>query len=219
MGFRYGALFDMDGVIIDNAGYHILAFEEWCREGNIPFDREGFVSGLFGKQNGDIFYALTGEEMAPHEVTEQGDYKEAIYRKAYAGNVRLLDGITEFLSDLKAKGFGLALATSGPPENVAFILDETCTSSLFDAVVTCRDTSRGKPDPEVFILAADRLGLSPEMCVVFEDSIAGAKAARASGAALIGVATGQAHLDHASMMIRDFREITTDDVLAILSGG
>lgn len=217
MGFRYGALFDMDGVLIDNAEYHILAFEEWCREKGIAFDRELFTTKLFGKQNGDIFLALTGVEMSPEDVVSEGDYKEAIYRRIYADNVKLLDGIPGFLADLKAEGFGLAVATSGPPENAALVLEMGGITSVFDAIVTCRDTSRGKPDPEVFILAANRLGLSTDKCVVFEDSKAGAKAAQASGAALIGVTTGHRDLDHASMMIGDFREISAADVIELLA--
>lgn len=218
MGYRYGALFDMDGVLVDNADFHIKAFQEWCNEKGIPFDEDFFRSKLFGKQNSDIFRALTGRDIPPDEIEKEGNYKEQIYRHLYKGNIRPIDGLLEFLQSLKSEGFGIALATSGPPENVDLTLGEIGAKNLFDAIVTCEDTPKGKPDPEVFLIAAEKLGLQPEKCAVFEDSPAGAEAAHAAGMALIGIATEHLQLENAALMTKDYRSITPEDIInAIVS--
>lgn len=219
MGFRYGALFDMDGVLVDNARFHVLTFEEWCKGRGVPFDREHFEKHLFGKQNKDIFRVLLGVEFTPDELDREDRYKEALYRDLYAAHVRPLEGLIAFMEDLKSHGFGLAVATSGPPENVDLVLRKTGAVGLFDAVVTSVDVTRGKPDPQVFLLAAERLGLSPTQCVVFEDSVAGAQAAISSGATLIGVTTGRPHLDGSATMIDDFTQITVPEAMALVERG
>lgn len=216
MGYRYGALFDMDGVIVDNAEYHVLAFEEWCREKGTPFDREYFDRNLFGKQNRDIFKHFLGFEYSPEQLAIEDERKEVLYRRVYGEHLRPVDGLIELLHGLKSNGFGIAVATSGPPENVDFVLGGIGAGELFDAVVTNRDATKGKPDPQVSLLAADRLGLDPSGCVVFEDSCAGAQAAISAGAALIGVSTGHPHLAGSALMIRDFTEIEADAVRRVI---
>ncbi|MHB0999854.1 MAG: HAD family hydrolase [Armatimonadota bacterium] len=216
MSFKYGAIFDMDGVIIDNSDFHVLAFEEWCREKDAPFDRDYFEKHLFGKQNRDIFIALTGTELSPDDLKFEEDNKEALYRKVYADHRKPVDGLIPFLRDLKENGFGLAIATSGPPENVAFILEGVGAEGLFDAAVTCKEVTVGKPNPQVFLLAAEKLGIPPEMCAVFEDSVPGAQAAVASGSVLVGVSTGHSHLDNAAVMVADFTEISAEKVADLI---
>lgn len=216
MGFRYGALFDMDGVVVDNADFHIIAFEEWSKEKNVPFDKAYFEENLFGKQNRDIFRYLLGRELEAEELRIEDEHKEELYRKSYANHIKPVRGLIEFLKDLKTKGFGLAIATSGPPKNVRLVLDGVGADDLFDAIVTSFDITKGKPDPQVFLVAAQKLGLPPEQCAVFEDSPAGARAATTSGAVLVGVSTGHPQLEGASAMISDFTQITADQVAKLI---
>lgn len=218
MSFKYGVLFDMDGVIVDNSEFHLKAFQEWCNESGMSFDREFFEKHLFGRQNRDIFQALLGRELHPDEVAKEGGRKEALYRKVYADHVKEVDGLVEFLKELKEYGFGVAVATSGPPENVEFVSEKIGGAELFDTVITSREVKVGKPNPQVFLTAAESLGLTPEQCVVFEDSKAGAQAAVASGSALIGVSTSHAQLTGAARMISDFTEITAEQVLELIAG-
>ena len=216
MRFEFGALFDMDGVIVDNSKYHVLAYEKWCEERSVDFDRPYFEKHLFGKQNHDILRTLLGRELHPGELEVEDTYKEGLYRKVYADHRQPVSGLIEFIKDLKRSSFGLAVATSGPPENVEFILNGIGAEGLFDEVVTNKEVKKGKPNPQVFLLAAEKLGLPPQRCVVFEDSMVGAQAAAASGAALIGVATGREQLDHAARMIKNFTEITAAQVARII---
>jgi len=216
MKFRYGALFDMDGVIVDNSEYHALAFEEWGREKGIALDHEYFNKHLFGKQSRDIFITLLGHELSKEELEVEDERKEFLYRQLYAEHIKPLNGLLDFLAALKESGFGLALATSGPPANVEFAIEAIGAQGLFDAFVTSQDVTKGKPDPQVFLVAASRLDLNPAQCVVFEDSVAGGKAAITSGATLIGVATGRPQLDGAARMISDFSEITANEVIEII---
>ncbi|HEY3297576.1 MAG TPA: HAD family phosphatase [Armatimonadota bacterium] len=216
MQYRYGALFDMDGVIVDSATYHILAFEEWCREKNAPFDLEHFRKHSFGRQNRDIFRDLLGRELSPEELKAEDEHKEDLFRQVYSGHVEPLKGLIHFLAELRASGFGIAVATSGPPANVEFTLEAIGAKDAFDAVITSREVKQGKPNPQVFLTAAEALGLAPKQCAVFEDSRAGAQAAVASGALLIGVATGHSDLNGAAKMIEDFTQITAADVARLI---
>jgi beta-phosphoglucomutase len=216
MSFKYGALFDMDGVIVDNSDFHIKAFEVWSNEKGIPFDKEFFKAKLFGQQNADIFKALTGKEMSEDEVEKEGEYKESIYRRLYANSITPLNGLIDFLKDLKGEKFGLSIATSGPNENVELVTKGIGAAECFDAKTTANDTKKGKPNPEVFLLAAKKLGIPPERCVVFEDSPAGAKAAKNAGCALVGVSTTHSQLDEASFMIADFTAVTAKDIMDLI---
>jgi HAD superfamily hydrolase (TIGR01509 family) len=216
MRVQYGALFDMDGVIVDSAAYHELAFEEWCREKGVPLDLEHFRKHTFGKQSRDIFRELLGRELSPDELQIEDDRKESLYRRLYTGHVEPVKGLRELLKDLKASGFGLAVATSGPPENVSFTLKATGVEEMFDATVTSREIMRGKPDPQVFLIAAEKLGLAPRRCAVFEDSPAGAQAAVTSGALLMGVSTGHRSLKGAAKMLEDFTQITARQLIELI---
>jgi HAD superfamily hydrolase (TIGR01509 family) len=215
--FQYGAIFDMDGVLIDNAEYHILAFKEWCAEMGVPFDQAYFEKYLFGKQNKDIFKTLLKREITPEELEIWDLQKEQLYRDLYTPHVKEVPGLKRYLEDLVAHGFGNAVATSGSIRNVKFILGKLGVEELFQASVTQEDITKGKPDPQVFLTAMNRLNLPDSQCAVFEDSVSGAKAAVASGACLIGVATGHKLLDGASKMICNFNEISVEETISLIT--
>ena len=182
----------MDGVLVDNADAHIEAFMVFCKRYGVDMSLEKFRP-MFGMTNDEIIPAL----LPPEVVAEKGipalsAEKEAIYRELYARTIEPVAGLVGFIRDLKKHGMKLAVGSSGNTDNVNFVLEHLGIEDCFDAVANGDMITRGKPDPEVFLLAARLLGLPASECVVIEDSFAGIDAARAAGAAVIALATSNA---------------------------
>ena len=131
-----------------------------------------------------------------------------------------MPGVHRLLEQLHRAGFRLAVGSSGPPENVDLVLEKLGSRSLFDAVVTATDVTRGKPDPQVFLIAAERLGVPPPRCVVIEDAAAGIAAAHAAGMTSVALAsTGRTRqsLAAAELLVDSLDELSAD-VLGRLIG-
>jgi beta-phosphoglucomutase len=181
---RYGVIWDMDGTLVDTAELH---FQAWCRvaqELDKPFTRESF-DATFGRRNPDIIHLLF--QCDDRDVAAIGNRKEEYYRAAARRGIELLPGARTLLHDLQAAGFKQAMGSSAPKQNLDLIVQLTETTRFFDAVVSMEDTTSGKPDPQVFLVAAAKLGVAPLRCVVMEDAVAGVQAARAGGMKCIAV--------------------------------
>jgi len=183
-----GAIFDMDGVLVDNVEYHMRAWKQLGRESGKILTEEA-VRTVFGQRNREIIGALISPSFSREELSRLAARKEELYRGFMLPELKPVAGLQEFLDDLRKEGLKTAVATSGPNENVAMVLDGLGIRGYFDAVVTGADVTKSKPDPEIFLLAAQRLGLPPGHCVVFEDSASGIKAARRAGCPCIALAT------------------------------
>jgi beta-phosphoglucomutase len=192
-----GVIFDMDGVLVASGPAHAASWRVVARRHGIEISDEQFQR-LFGRPSRDIIRIVWGESLSDTDVHRLDDEKEAAYRELITGMVPLTVGAREMLNALRAAGYVLAVATSGPPENVELVLNETGLETLFHAVVTGFDVSRGKPAPDCFLLAAERAGLLPKNCIVVEDAPVGIEAAHAAGMPAIGfVGT------HAAERLRD----------------
>jgi beta-phosphoglucomutase len=181
-----GVIWDVDGTLVDTAELHFQAWVRLAAERNWPFSRADFTA-TFGRRNPEILRQLFGEHLSDAEVAALGDQKEIYYRDAAAQGVELLPGVRSLLEELQAAGFRQAVGSSAPRANLELILRITHIASYFTAVVAMEDTTRGKPDPQVFLVAAERLGLPPARCVVVEDAVAGVQAAHAGGMKCIAV--------------------------------
>ena len=180
------AIWDVDGTLVDTAELHFQAWQEVCREQGRDFTRDDFAA-TFGQRNPEIIRKLFGERFNPDEIAALGDRKEVLYRSAASKGVELLPGVRSLVEDLHRAGFVQAIGSSAPRANLELILRLTGIARFFAAVVSSEDTQRGKPDPQVFLLAAERLGIAPTRCVVFEDAVAGVQAARAGGMKCVAV--------------------------------
>ncbi|MBV9125768.1 MAG: HAD family phosphatase [Planctomycetes bacterium] len=181
-----GVIWDLDGTLVDTAELHFQAWSALTGQLDRPFSRGEFAA-TFGQRNPEILAALFGQRFTAQEVAELGDRKEEFYRAAAEKGVDLLPGGRTLLAGLKAAGFQQAIGSSAPRANIDLILRLTQTASFFDALVSEGDTQRGKPDPQVFLIAAHKLGLDPRRCVVIEDAPAGVQAAKAGGMKCIAV--------------------------------
>ncbi len=180
------AIWDVDGTLVDTAELHFRAWQEVCRELGRDFTRDDFAA-TFGQRNPEIIRILFGDRFSPKEIAALGDRKEIRYRNAASKGVDLLPGARKLIEDLHRAGFAQAIGSSAPRANLDLILRLTGIARYFAAEVSGEDTQRGKPDPQVFLLAAERLSVPAARCVVFEDAVAGVQAARAGGMKCVAV--------------------------------
>jgi beta-phosphoglucomutase len=180
-------LWDVDGTLVDTAELHFAAWLELCREIDRDFTRADFAA-TFGHRNAEIFAYLFPGGVDPANVVAWGDRKEVLYREATRRQgVELLPGVRPLLEALHAAGYQQGLGSSAPRANLALLTELTGVAPLFRTMIAAEDTQRGKPDPQVFLLGAERLGVTPSRCVVMEDAVAGVQAAKAAGMKCIAV--------------------------------
>lgn len=184
-----GAIFDWDGVIVDSSRAHESAWELLGQETGRSLP-EGHFKRSFGRKNDEIIPQILGWQVSREELVRLGRRKEELYRQVLREEgIAPLPGVREFLASLKAAGIPCVVGSSTERLNIDTIMGGIGLGEYFSAIVSADDTTRGKPDPQVFLLAAQRIGVPPENCVVFEDAFAGLEAARAGGMKAIGVAT------------------------------
>jgi beta-phosphoglucomutase len=209
------ALWDVDGTLVDTAEFHFAAWVRLCQESNRPFDRADFAA-TFGKRNPEILEYLFGPIFSQEQIAVLGARKENYYKAEARHGVDLLPGVRALLDELHRSGVKQAIGSSAPRGNVDLILALTDTAGLFDAIVSSEDTTRGKPDPQVFQLAAERVHMPPARCVVFEDAVAGVQAAKAGGMKCVAVAfVGHHPVDKlraagADLVVRTLEEMSVE---------
>jgi len=187
---RVAAVFDMDGTLVDNMGFHARAWMQTAdRLGVKGFTVEHFEQHFAGKKNDEIFPELLQRALGVDELAQLAHEKEALYRAMAAPHLTPMPGLLAFLDRLRAAGVPIAIATAAPPENRAIVLDRCDLRGRVDILVGAEDVKHGKPAPDIFLLAAERLGLDPDRCVAFEDAKNGVLSARTAGMAVIGVVT------------------------------
>lgn len=188
MNYSWGVLFDWDGVVIDSSSQHERSWELLAAERGLALPEGHFKEG-FGKKN-EIIIPTLGWGDDPLLIGKLADRKEALYRELVAAEgVTILPGALELLQALKEKGIPRAVGSSTPRENLDALFASTGLDLLFDAVVCGSDVIHGKPDPEVFLSGAEKLGLPRQRCIVIEDAFAGIEAAHRAGMKVVGVAT------------------------------
>ena len=183
---EYAVIWDVDGVLIDSGEQHRRAWEQLAREEGLPYSDAAFWA-TFGMRNADIFPRMFGVSGPPERLVALGDRKEAIYRALLAEDAAPLPGAKELLAALHAAGYRQALGSSAPPANLEAIISLLGLASFLDAIVSGEQVARGKPAPDIFLAAAERLGIPPAHCLVIEDAPAGVAAAHAGGMRCLAV--------------------------------
>jgi HAD superfamily hydrolase (TIGR01509 family) len=186
-----GFLFDMDGTMIDNMMIHHRAWQRKLSELGLEMTLQEVKENIHGV-NHEILARLFGDRFSPAERDRIAAEKEAAYREIYLPQLRLIDGLQAFLDEAHAMGIPMAIGTAAPEENAYFIIKELGLGHYFQGIFHSGSVSKGKPDPEIFELAAASLDLKASDCLIFEDSVTGAEAAERAGAAAIIVTTTHA---------------------------
>ncbi|MDZ7717687.1 MAG: HAD family phosphatase [Balneolaceae bacterium] len=206
------ALFDMDGVIVHTNPYHKKAFKIFLDKHDISISDQELKDHVYGRTNAEIFPFIFGDKYTPEKGKQWADEKESIFRDLYRNDVEPVSGLIDFLDELKRREIKAAVGTSAPIENLDFIMDSLNLRHYFDVFLHSADVSEGKPNPEIYLKAADRLEIEPECCVVFEDSVAGVKAGLNADMKVVGVATTHTpeEFNGAHIVIKDFEEMTIE---------
>lgn len=181
-----GVIFDMDGVLVDSHAAHLESWKRLAAEIGRTVTEQQFRD-TFGRTSRDIIATLFGPGLSDADVRRFDERKEFLYRELIRGRVPAMPGAVESIRRIHAAEFRVAVGSSGPPENVRLVMDKLGLHTWVSACVTGQDVTRGKPDPQVFLLAAERLGLSPRRCVVVEDAPVGIEAAQRAGCRTIGL--------------------------------
>jgi beta-phosphoglucomutase len=180
-------LWDLDGTLVDSGDYHWQAWKSTLAAEGVALTYEQFLAS-FGQRNDRILRNWLGDDVDAARIRRIGDDKEAEYRRlAKAGGLVALPGAAEWVVTLHERGWKQAIASSAPRANVDVMLAALSLDRYFDAVVSAEDVTRGKPDPDVFLEAAEKLGATAAQSIVVEDAAAGIEAARRAGMRSIGV--------------------------------
>lgn len=219
---QIGALFDWDGVIIDSAAQHEQSWEWVAKLEGLPLVEDHFKRG-FGLKNERIIPGILKWTDDPAEISRLSNRKEELYRELVVRDgVAPLPGVREFLTGLRAGGVPCAVGSSTHRANIETIFRITGLGEFFLAVVAAQDVSHGKPDPEVFLKGAERIGVPPARCIVFEDAFAGLQAARAGGMKCVGVATThrpELLAGKADRIVHRLDELDVAALVALVDGG
>jgi beta-phosphoglucomutase len=211
-------IFDLDGVLVDSYRAHFASWRQLYGELGIDYSEEAFAAD-FGRTSRDILRRTLGDDLTEERIHALDSRKEALFRDILRESFPAMDGAVELIGALAADGFLLAVGSSGPPENIALALDKLGHAEKFAAIVTGQDVSRGKPDPQVFQLAAERLGVPPTLCAVVEDAVHGVKAARRAGMksiALTGTAPRE-EFGQADLIVDSLRELTPAKIRQLIA--
>lgn len=201
-------IFDMDGTIVDNMRFHDDAWESWHLRNALPFDRASFSARTAGMAVSEIvgpyFPSATAEE-----IVAMAEAKEALYRETYRPHIVATAGLLELMARAEAAGVPMAVATAAPPPNVELVLDTLGLRQRFATIVSPSQGYRGKPHPDMFLAAAERMKVEPADCIVFEDAPNGVEAARRAGMRAVALLTligadGFAACDNLIAAVSDF---------------
>ena len=187
-------LWDMDGTLIDSEEFHWISWRDTMAKEGIPITQEQFLSS-FGQRNDSIVPRWLGAASTPQRVARIATAKEQLYRQLIREHgISPLPGVASWIHRLHEQGWLQAIASAAPRPNIDVVLEALVAAHCFQGIVSADDVHRGKPDPEVYLLAASRLGAKPERCIVVEDAVAGIEGAHRAGMRSIGVARNGKHL-------------------------
>ena len=211
---HWAAVFDWDGVIIDSRAHHEESWERLAREMNRQLPAGHFLQG-FGRKNDFIIPEILRWTDEPEQIRALSLRKEELYRTVVSERgLDALPGVRTCLERLRDAGVPCAIGSSTHRANIDLSLEMIGLKEFFHAIVTAEDVTVGKPDPEVFVTAAQRVGRTPDRCVVFEDALVGIEAARAGGMRVIAVATTHPpeELAAADLVVRTLDEVPIDRI-------
>jgi beta-phosphoglucomutase family hydrolase len=211
-------LWDLDGVIADTGNYHFRAWREIFTPMGIEFTEEHFVEH-FGQRNDTIIRDTVGQSISQEELDAIADRKEEAYRRLIADNIQALPGAVELLKTLEEHDIPSALASSAPPENVNIIVSGLGIGSLFRAIACGREVTEGKPSPQVFLLAAQKLKTDPAGCVVIEDAVAGVAGAKRAGMKCVAVTNSHSgdSLREADLVVTSLEDVSIDKLESLFN--
>ncbi len=213
-------IWDMDGVIVDSAQLHFRSWRTAFRAYQSGYTYEDFRH-TFGQKNDVAIRSILGDQVGPELIDSITREKEVCFRSLVkSGELEVFPGTMDLIRGLHRAGFKLAVASSAPAENIGIILRRLRLKHYFPVVVSSEDVTEGKPAPQVFLLAAERLGTPPGQCLVIEDAVAGVEAAKRAGMKCIAVTNTNtaASLKAADVVVDSLNEVSVQTVKSLIAG-
>jgi beta-phosphoglucomutase family hydrolase len=209
-------LWDLDGVIADTAEYHYQAWVDIFGKRGVKFNREDFMH-LFGQRHDAIIKFGLGDNISREEFDRITKAKQEDYRRRVADNIRPLPGAIELIRSLQEHGVKSAIASSAPLENIEIIIRGLHIEGCFQTIVSGTEVAEGKPSPQTFLLAAKKLGVQADNCVVIEDAIAGVAAAKRAGMKCVAVTNSHPRnsLKKADLIVSTLESLTIADLIGL----
>ncbi|MCL0094825.1 nucleoside-diphosphate kinase, partial [Dehalococcoidales bacterium] len=210
-------IWDMDGVIADTAPYHLNAWQQVFQKRGVNFTEEDFRRN-FGQRNDTIIRNTLGEETPQSEIDAIAREKERNFRQLVRQNIKPFPGAIKLIKLLKKHSFKMALASSAPIENIRLVIKGLGINNYFQSIICGGDVTKGKPSPQGFLLAAQRLGVEPKNCIVIEDAIAGITAAKRAGMYCLAITNTHPRqsLAEADLIVDTLEEVRVSDLERLL---
>ncbi len=216
----YGVIFDMDGVLVDSYRPHLESWQLTAGEYNLEMTEPQFAR-YFGYTSREIIHAIWGDAFTDDRIRQFDRRKEAIYRELIHKDIPAVPGLHDLLKSLAADGAKMAVGSSGPIENINLVLDRLGIRNYFSGLVSAQDVTAGKPNPQVFLKAAEKMNLLPARCVVIEDAPPGIQAAHAAGMKCIGLTTShpEERISAADFVSANLSGVDSQKIRKILKAG
>ena len=210
-------LWDMDGTLIDSEEFHWISWRDALANEGMAITREKFLSS-FGQRNDSIIPQWLGAASTPQRIRRIANAKEELYRDLVRKKgISPLPGVANWLRRLHEQGWLQAIASAAPRPNIDVVLEALGAAYRFQAIVSAEDVHKGKPDPEVYLTAASRVGVPPDRCIVVEDAAAGIEGARSAGMRSIGVNHNGKHLS-ADVVVQSLDLLDSDAFETLVQG-
>jgi len=202
-------IFDMDGTLVDNNPYHVKAWQAFYQKRGLELSLDEYKQNINGRVAKDIFPYIFEREIEPDEIVLLSDEKESLYRELYKPHIKPIDGLVPFLEELQNAGLPMSIATSGLPVNIDFLFEHLVIKKYFQSIIDASQITKGKPNPEIFLKAAQSIHADPLSCVAFEDSVSGIAAAKAAGMKVVALTTMQKRgfIQQADLIIDDYTQV------------
>lgn len=217
---QFGVIFDMDGTMVDNTPYHFKSWQTLFKK----YDKGDLTEQTYkGEISGTPIIDTISRIFAEADTDKRQlllKEKEELYRELYAPFIGPINGLENLLIELKVAGVKLAIASSATVEDIDFVLSHVKVGQYFDAIIDGNRVSKGKPNPQIFLKAAADLGMRPEDCIVFEDSIAGITAGNAAGMKVVAITTAHPpeKLKPTALVINDYTELNVQKLRTLFVG-
>lgn len=217
---KFAVIFDLDGVIVLSNHYHKRAWRQFFHKHGLNIGQEELKRQVYGKINFEILSHYFGK-LSKTQIQKYVEEKESLYRSLIKSEISSPNGLLDFLLLLKKKGVAIAIATSAPPKNVAFVLKNLNLRKYFEVILDDTTIKKGKPHPEIYLKIAKKIKHSPKYCIVIEDSLSGIEAALKAGMNVIGITTthNKKELLKTNMVITNFTELSYEKLDDIVKSG
>jgi beta-phosphoglucomutase family hydrolase len=207
----YAVIFDMDGTLIDNTPYHLKSWQElFVKYNKGTLSAQTYYTEISGVPVMDTIRRIFGGEYDEAGLVQLRREKDQIYEQEYAPFIKPISGLEDFLAELKKAGIKMALGSSATIDNIDFVFSHIAIRQYFDVIIDSSQVTLPKPNAQVFLKAAEGLGTDHHRCVVFEDSLAGFKAANAAGMKVVGITTG-----HSAAELKPLVDLVIHDYAAL----